>query len=351
MFEGIETGQTEDRPSASEEEGLWFRLTRTWTGRLIVINTLVFLAMVLYSGAIFMPDPQTLLLFGVKDPVRLAQGEVWRLVTPMFVHIGVLHFAINNFMLYVLGRQLETLLGSRWFLLIYLTAGLAGNIASALFTVNPSAGASGAIFGLLGCGYFIERTVNKRFQQVTGQGARRSAYGMTVLINLVFGFLVPFVDNSAHIGGLLAGLILTYVMVGYRRNTVQQEKSRLPTLVMALSLGSLAVGSYFSVEPTFQAGRLEAAADRAATNPRIQLGFYSQAIEIEPQDGRLRVKRARLFFYADEPKLGLADLRTVVGDPDYQEEIKRLADELEQNGLATSAWQVRRFVAHGSQAL
>ena len=162
----------------------------TWSGRILLINALVFVYTCVRTRSVFLPDTETLLLIGAKDPVSLALGEYWRLVTPMFIHIGILHFLVNSYMLYVIGYQLERILGGTWFVAVYLAAGIAGNISSAVFSVNLSAGASGALFGLLGTGFFLERTIGRRMQEVTGHRPRNRAYAMTVALNLGFGLLV-----------------------------------------------------------------------------------------------------------------------------------------------------------------
>lgn len=307
-----------------------------------MLNAVVFAALSLKSGSILLPDTESLLAFGAKDPVRLAHGEIWRLLMPMFIHIGIIHFAVNSYMLHVIGYQLERILGGRWFLLIYLASGLGGNIASAVFSVTMSAGASGAIFGLLGAGLYLERSVGRRIMEVTGRRPRNRAYFVTVVVNLAFGFLVSFIDNSAHIGGLVTGTLLTFAMVNIRPNTLQVPRRKVGILIVTIVAAGFAVGAYFGTDKHYIGRRLERSGDVSA-DPEEQIMFYSSAVAVLPEDPALRLKRARVLFLAGEGKYAIHDLRVVIEAQGYEEQLARLAEELAGRGLITEAWQVRRL--------
>lgn len=322
----------------------------TWSGRILLINAVVFLYTCFRTRSLFLPDTETLLGIGAKDPVALAKGEYWRLVTPMFIHIGVLHFAVNSYMLYVVGYQLERILGGAWYVAIYLAAGIAGNVASAVFSVNLSAGASGAIFGLLGAGFFLERTIGKRMLEMTGKQPRNRAYAMTVAINLAFGFLVPFIDNSAHLGGLITGTLITVAMINIRPNNLQAPRRAVGFALLGLLCAATAVGVYFGTSRDYLERRAEAAADRAE-DPEERIYHYTQAIEMMPDDPVLRLKRARLLFFANEPQYAFHDLRVVVAQGKMKDELESLAQELEAKNKVQEAWQLRRLMAHGPEGL
>lgn len=292
-----------------------------------------------------MPDTDALLAFGAKDPVRLAEGEFWRLLTPMFIHIGIVHFLVNSYMLYVIGYQLERILGGRWFLLIYLASGIGGNVASAVFSVHMSAGASGALFGLLGAGLFLELSIGRRFKEVTGRKPPNRAYLMTVVLNLAFGFIVPFIDNSAHLGGLVTGTMLTFAMVKFRPNTLHVPRRSVGIVTIATWLVLMAVGGFIGTNKAFISSRLLRAGD-LATDAEEQIMFYSQAIAILPESVDLRLKRARLLFFASEAKYAYYDLRVVVAAGGHEPELAKLAEELAGRGLMTESWQVRRMSEH-----
>ncbi len=156
-------------------------------------------------------DPLSLLDLGANYGPLVAGGEYWRLLSSVFLHIGIMHLALNSIGLLIYGMLLERAFGSFRFTFIYLAAGLAGSTAS--FVANPlaiSAGASGAIFGLLGALAACFLTGRGPL----GRGSRRDAAGIGVLvaINLAFGFMVPGIDNWAHIGGLVMGFALGGVL-------------------------------------------------------------------------------------------------------------------------------------------
>src|SRR5437667_6207542 len=128
----------------------------------------------------------------------------------MFLHAGHLHWAINSWALYQLGSLYETLFGSPRFALIYFVSGICASAASSMYQHGPAVGASGAIFGILGAFIFsIRRSPQYRHQPWT-----RSLLGQIVfwtVLNLYIGLQFPFIDNVAHIGGLVAGLILGFL--------------------------------------------------------------------------------------------------------------------------------------------
>jgi rhomboid protease GluP len=157
-------------------------------------------------------NEQTLMAFGVKANAAIAQGQWWRFVTPVFIHIGWLHIIFNSYALWIVGPQVEKLYGSARFVILYVITGVAGVVGSYLFhPFSISAGASGAIFGLFGVllvfGIRYRDAIPPFFKRAVGTGVLP-----VIVINLVIGFSISFVDNSAHIGGLLAGAALAAVI-------------------------------------------------------------------------------------------------------------------------------------------
>ncbi len=148
-------------------------------------------------------------LFLLKIPAAyiVASQQWWRLWTPILVHAGVLHLAFNMYALYWYGPWVERLIGSGWFLLAYLTAGLWGNALSAILSRYPSVGASSALFGI----FAVLLWLLKRHQHLLGlwgQNFSRQMLGL-IVINLLWGVWVPSVDNWGHIGGALGGWLFT----------------------------------------------------------------------------------------------------------------------------------------------
>ena len=137
-------------------------------------------------------------------------GEWWRLVTAAFLHYGPLHLGLNMFSLYFAGSILERMVGRWRYALLYLTAGVAGSAGALVVTPNsPTAGASGAIFGVLGALLVLERRGN------LGTGGQVA--GMIVL-NLVFTFAVPGISIGGHIGGLIAGFVVMLSFMRFRHS-------------------------------------------------------------------------------------------------------------------------------------
>jgi rhomboid protease GluP len=177
----------------------------TWI--LLAIIGVVFVIETLLGGS---TSVAVLVLMGAKVDVLIAAGQYWRLFTSMFLHIGLLHLFFNGYALVVIGTEIERILGWGRFLTIYLLSGLLGALASYALSPSVSAGASGAIFGLIGAlaAFFVLH------RQRLGSWGRRRLGNIIFLIaiNLFFGFTQPGIDNWAHMGGLLSGFGLGWAM-------------------------------------------------------------------------------------------------------------------------------------------
>jgi membrane associated rhomboid family serine protease len=174
---------------------------------LLIANALVFLAMIAYGVHWWDPKAADLVRWGALDGIRVVQGEWWRLLSSNYVHIGLLHIALNMWCLWAAGRFTERLLGNAAFLIAYTLSGLGGSLASVWW--NPDvigAGASGAVFGVFGCviGFMLIR--RHTIPVLVLRPLMRSTL-MFVGLNLYFGFTIPNIDNAAHIGGLVTGLL------------------------------------------------------------------------------------------------------------------------------------------------
>ncbi len=179
-----------------------------WTYIFIGINVILWILLELSGGS---TDTRTLLSFGAKHSVLIAlDGEWWRLFTSMFLHIGIMHLAFNSIALYYLGLTVERMFGYARFLILYLSAGLIGSIASFAFSdpLAPSAGASGAIYGLFGALLYFGLRRRDLFFQTMGRDLL-----MILGINLVLSVAVSSIDLYAHLGGLVGGFFAA-MMVG-----------------------------------------------------------------------------------------------------------------------------------------
>lgn len=154
-------------------------------------------------------DLPALARLGAIVPWLFDQGEYWRLVAAMFLHIGLLHLILNVWALYQLGYVFEAMFGSARFMTVYFLAGLTASITSAIFLRDEglAAGASGAIFGILGALIVaIRRSPVWRHEPWT-RGFTQQLMGWAAL-NVIIGFSLPGIDNAAHLGGFAAGLVL-----------------------------------------------------------------------------------------------------------------------------------------------
>jgi len=178
------------------------------TPLLIDLNILLFVLLVAVSGAnVLLSDSESLINWGANLRPYTLQGEWWRLITNCFLHIGILHLLMNMYALLYIGVILEPYLGKLRFITAYLLTGIAASVCSLWWhDLTISAGASGAIFGMYGV-FLAMLTTN-----LIEKAARRSlliSIGVFVLYNLANG-MKEGIDNAAHIGGLVSGLIIGY---------------------------------------------------------------------------------------------------------------------------------------------
>jgi rhomboid protease GluP len=185
------------------------------------VNILIFILDYLLDGS--------LTALGAKYNPAIIAGQFWRFITPMFLHalpptinqitqnptlvryvpVALLHIVLNSYFLYIYGPQVERAFGHMRFLVIYFLSGFAASIAS--FALNPesySVGASGALFGLFGS---LLPLLYRNRNVLAGANQRIGRLVQVMIINLVIGFSTTFIDNWAHIGGLLAGLVLAWL--------------------------------------------------------------------------------------------------------------------------------------------
>ena len=154
-----------------------------------------------------------LVRFGALSRDLIVMGEYHRLFTAMFVHIGWAHLLYNSMSLYIFGSRCEPHFGRLRFLLIYVVTGLCGNLVSLSMRPGVVAGASGAIFGLLGA--LLGAAMRSR--SLVG-GLNAKSYLLFAVVSLGLGLFTPNVANEAHLAGLVAGVLLG---VSMKRNTVQ----------------------------------------------------------------------------------------------------------------------------------
>jgi len=180
------------------------------TKALIGINVAVYVAELATGGGVN-GTGSTIYVKGVLFGPLLEQGEWWRLVTAAFLHYGPVHLLLNMVALYWFGSLLEERIGSGRYLLLYLVSGLAGSAGALLWSngfLTPTVGASGAIFGILGAGFVLERQRDYVFGG--------SALGI-IVINFVFTFSISGISKGGHIGGLVGGILCALGLTRFGR--------------------------------------------------------------------------------------------------------------------------------------
>lgn len=197
---------------------------------LIALMVVVYGAMTLAGGS---TNINVLITFGAKVNALVQQGEWWRLITPIFLHIGFTHILMNMITLYFVGIQIEAAFGHTRFLIMFLVAGIGGNIASFCFSDSLSAGASTAIFGLFGAFLMLGKSFWEN--PVIRQLAR--TFLAFVVMNIAFDVFTPGIDMAGHLGGLVAGFLVAYTVGVPRIGQVSVVKRVIATVVL---IGGLA---------------------------------------------------------------------------------------------------------------
>jgi membrane associated rhomboid family serine protease len=197
-----QAGRTTRRPAGAFGGGITSGATVTWT--LVGINVVCYLAEIFAQNTVLNDG----LLFGrVGSTLGVANGQVYRLLSNAFLHepigsgLGLLHIVFNMWALIVVGPSLEKLLGRARFLTVYLVSALAGSVLFYVVAAPEASalGASGAIFGLFGGWFVLARRLRLDSRQII----------VLIVINLGISFAVPGIAWQAHVGGLLAGGLLT----------------------------------------------------------------------------------------------------------------------------------------------
>ncbi|MGD0830131.1 MAG: rhomboid family intramembrane serine protease [Terracidiphilus sp.] len=251
-----EAGSNE--PPARPQRAWWAYAPATYA--LVAINCIVFLVMVLRGVSVWSPTPDQLMYWGADNSGAVLIGGQWvRIVTAMFVHVGILHLATNMWCLWNLGLLAEPLMGSAGVLAVYILTGAAGNLLSTCvnwFSFNPEwvrvhdlgvfpvgAGASGAVFGIAGALIILLKSHRLPVPPIELKKLRRSVIYFAA-INLVIGFSISFgtrvigsglqIDNMAHLGGFTSGLLYAGPMeprLGSPRELFRVRR-RIATLVV-----------------------------------------------------------------------------------------------------------------------
>lgn len=215
---------------------------------ILYINVLAFILGAILGLDPVNPDAQQLVKIGANFGPYTLTGEWWRLLTSMFLHGGILHLLLNMMALVNIGMQLEALVGKTQFLLAYLLCGIAGSIAS-LWWVSPeisvSVGASGAIFGMFGM--LLILLLLEREHDWNSKRGILTNMAIVIGINLAYG-MRGGIDNAAHIGGLVAGLVYGFVLL-VRTDRYIMQKYGMPGNAVTAGLAMAVLFGFFNSIP------------------------------------------------------------------------------------------------------
>lgn len=223
--------------------------TITLTHIIFGMNIAVFLGMALDAQNVMdFPVPE-LVHWGANVGALTISGEWWRLLTNIFVHAGIIHIGFNMWCLWYLGELAEQLYGAWTYGCIYLICGIGASLTSAGWhPYVPSVGASGAIFGLAGALFTAIKLGEFSVPRAALSGTLRSL-GAFVVFNLIFGFAISGVDNAAHIGGLITGVIVgalvALIAPGHEQAT--RRAAVFLGMLLALALAAMQLAHHYNV--------------------------------------------------------------------------------------------------------
>lgn len=249
---------------------------------LLGLNVAIFGLMLIRGIHPMTPDIDSLIQWGANYGPKTTGGEWWRMLTAMFLHIGVLHLLFNMVALWNIGGFLERLLGAAGFLILYLLSGLLGSVASVAW--NPfvvSAGASGAIFGLFGglLGFLV------RYRDTMPPAFLAALRTNTLAFlgyNLIFGFVQEGIDMAAHLGGLAGGFVCGLVLAHPLTRFSQARRRRRSALVGLAGL--LLLAGMTTLLPRVE--DVEAVFQRFTALDATTLATFNSAI-VQLQQGQL----------------------------------------------------------------
>lgn len=190
------------------------------TNILIIISLIMYVIMCIYGSSFFDINPNILAKFGANNILLVKNGEYYRLFTSAFLHVGIIHLLVNMYSLKIIGSQVENFIGKTKFIFVYIISALSGSLMSLIF-LKPNVvacGASGALFGLMGCllyfGYHYRLYLSD---------AIKNQIIPIIIINLFIGFSISGIDNACHIGGLIGGYLST-MAVGIKDKSTKQDR-------------------------------------------------------------------------------------------------------------------------------
>jgi rhomboid protease GluP len=264
---------------------------------LIDLNIAIFILMVISGVNILLPDTQSIINWGANFRPLTLEGEWWRLITNVFLHIGILHLLMNMYALLYIGLLLEPRLGRLRFAAAYFTTGLIASVTSMWWhEATVSAGASGAIFGMYGI--FLAMLTTNLIEKSTRK-ALLSSIGIFVLYNLANG-MKGGIDNAAHIGGLISGLVIGYIF--YPSLQRPESKNFKYATITGLSVSAILISFLVCYMSPNDLGEYDKRAKEFTLNEAMALEIYKVPSNT-PKDSLLYIIKNGIIFWEKNIKL------------------------------------------------
>ena len=198
------------------------------------------------------------------------------------------------------------------------------------------------MFALLGVGFYLERAVGKKSQEMFGKKVGSSAYAGLLGVNIAIGFMIPQIDNAAHLGGLVAGIMVAFAWlrsVPNRIFPISRLKARLSLVLLGVWL---TVGSVLSGSPEFLTLRLKSASE-GVKSPQAQFELLSRILQLSPGDHDVRLQRLELSLKYGNYSTAKADFFLLLGAPQSDAKLKRLEEKLSAMGDARAVTLLRQL--------
>lgn len=213
---------------------------------LLVVNVLFFVWSLLVNQELigqWSASPTASVLLGANWPPAIhGDGQWWRLLSSAFLHGSILHLGFNSYAVYVFAPMIERLLGSYRLLTLSVVTAVVGSFASFLHSDTPSVGFSGAVFGLVGVLFGMTYKYRDQLPDHMAKSIRKGMIQIAA-INVFIGFVVPMIDNAAHLGGMAAGVVFAFLSASRLKESAPQVMRARVVGLLALVLVVLSLGS------------------------------------------------------------------------------------------------------------
>ncbi|WP_343524113.1 rhomboid family intramembrane serine protease [Pedobacter sp.] len=271
-----------------------------FTPILVDLNILIFIIMVICGADFISPSSEILINWGANFRPLISIGQYWRLITNCFLHIGILHLLFNMYALLYVGVLLEPMLGKSKFIAAYLLTGIGASLASTWWHEQTiSAGASGAIFGLYGV--FLALLATDLIEKETRKELLTSI-GIFVVYNLAYG-MKGGIDNAAHIGGLISGLVMGYAFTPSLKNPEKPSLGAISIATLCIVMLFSSFGVIKSIPNTESLTEYDTRFKRFRILETMALDVYSLKADTKKEDALYEIRDRGIYYWNENISL------------------------------------------------